>query len=69
MTPLPHVASVVTRVAVGDGAVTVDRVGLTVVDEAVVVVGEPEPEGPVRYQLLCGSPRHSPTVTARKPFE
>jgi hypothetical protein len=30
-------------------------------------LGTTPPVGPVRYQLATGSPRHSPTVTARKP--
>jgi hypothetical protein len=51
------------------------RVGAT---EVVVLVGADdvvddaegtEPLGPVRYQLAEGSPRHSPTVTARYPAE
>jgi hypothetical protein len=45
----------------------VDRVGVVI---RVEVVGPTTgPPGPARYQFEGGSPRHSPTVTARYPLE
>ena len=61
---MPQVPSVLT-VPVWVGAVeVVTEVAVEV--EAAVDVLAPGPElGPVRYQFSFGSPRHSPTVTAR----
>lgn len=62
--PLPQVPSVLAPVRVGatDTVVFVGALDVVVVEEETA-----GPPGPVRYQFETGSPRHSPTVTARYP--
>jgi hypothetical protein len=45
----------------------VDRVGVDADDDVLTVLEGTTtgPLGPARYQFSAGSPRHSPTVTAR----